>query len=29
MAGDGGDDVVTLPFRGEVLGVRAITVQFG
>ncbi|HXN32242.1 MAG TPA: class III extradiol ring-cleavage dioxygenase [Polyangiaceae bacterium] len=29
MAGAGGDDVVTLPFRGEVLGVRAIAVQFG
>jgi hypothetical protein len=29
MAGAGGDDVVTLPFRGDVLGIRAIAVQFG
>jgi|SRR5580692_8196534 aromatic ring-opening dioxygenase catalytic subunit (LigB family) len=29
MAGAGGDDVVTLPFRGNVLGIHASAVQFG
>jgi aromatic ring-opening dioxygenase catalytic subunit (LigB family) len=29
MAGAGGDDVATIPFRGEMLGIRTSAVQFG